>query len=378
MSAASSRPVAAPSSIRGIAGPSTAVARRSGSTVDRKCWPSASDARPTSGRWWPAATRSARSVTSPRGASGSTPPPTSDSRGRRGPRRRRDIDERLDRSDHAGLTGPTPSCGGDADRSVRARRRHRGSRRRRGARAAAARGPSSSSEPGAWAAVGETPRRRPPERGLDDRAGPAAAGRGRQAPACRRDAPPASSPPSACAAASRIVAIGGGALGDAAGFLAATYLRGVPIIHVPTTLVAQIDSSIGGKTGVDLPEGKNLVGAFHQPAAVIDRRRRPADAARAPPPGGARRGRQDGRPRRRAAVRARSRSTARPSPTGDRRCSRPAPSPRSSSAAPGRRSRSCWPTSASATGGRRITLNLGPLAWARRRGGRRLRRAPPR
>jgi 3-dehydroquinate synthase len=66
-----------------------------------------------------------------------------------------------------------------------------------------------------------------------------------------------------------IVAIGGGALGDAAGFLAASYLRGVPLIHVPTTFVAQIDSSIGGKTGVNLPEGKNLVGAFHQPEAVI-------------------------------------------------------------------------------------------------------------
>ncbi|MBI3749676.1 MAG: bifunctional shikimate kinase/3-dehydroquinate synthase [Chloroflexi bacterium] len=66
-----------------------------------------------------------------------------------------------------------------------------------------------------------------------------------------------------------LVAIGGGALGDAAGFLAATYLRGVPVIQVPTTLVAQIDSSIGGKTGVDLPEGKNLVGAFHQPAAIV-------------------------------------------------------------------------------------------------------------
>ncbi len=66
-----------------------------------------------------------------------------------------------------------------------------------------------------------------------------------------------------------IVAIGGGAVGDTAGFLAATYLRGIRVIHVPTTLVAQIDSSIGGKTGVDLDAGKNLVGAFHQPAAVI-------------------------------------------------------------------------------------------------------------
>jgi 3-dehydroquinate synthetase/shikimate kinase len=66
-----------------------------------------------------------------------------------------------------------------------------------------------------------------------------------------------------------LVAIGGGALGDAAGFLAASWLRGVPLIHVPTTLVAQIDSSIGGKTGVDLPEGKNLVGAFHQPIAIV-------------------------------------------------------------------------------------------------------------
>lgn len=66
-----------------------------------------------------------------------------------------------------------------------------------------------------------------------------------------------------------LVAIGGGALGDPAGFLAAAYLRGVPWIQVPTTLVAQVDSAIGGKTGVDLPEGKNLVGAFHQPAAIV-------------------------------------------------------------------------------------------------------------
>ncbi|HEY3165046.1 MAG TPA: bifunctional shikimate kinase/3-dehydroquinate synthase [Candidatus Limnocylindrales bacterium] len=66
-----------------------------------------------------------------------------------------------------------------------------------------------------------------------------------------------------------LVAIGGGALGDAAGFLAASWLRGVPFVQVPTTLVAQIDSSIGGKTGVDLPEGKNLLGAFHPPAAIV-------------------------------------------------------------------------------------------------------------
>jgi 3-dehydroquinate synthetase/shikimate kinase len=66
-----------------------------------------------------------------------------------------------------------------------------------------------------------------------------------------------------------IVAIGGGALTDSAGFLAATYLRGVPLISVPTSLVGQIDAAIGGKTAVDLPEGKNLVGAFHQPDAII-------------------------------------------------------------------------------------------------------------
>jgi 3-dehydroquinate synthetase len=66
-----------------------------------------------------------------------------------------------------------------------------------------------------------------------------------------------------------LVAIGGGALGDTVGFLAATYLRGIPFIQIPTTLVAQLDSAIGGKTGVDLPSGKNLVGAFHQPLAIV-------------------------------------------------------------------------------------------------------------
>ncbi|NBP25125.1 MAG: 3-dehydroquinate synthase [Proteobacteria bacterium] len=66
-----------------------------------------------------------------------------------------------------------------------------------------------------------------------------------------------------------IVAVGGGVTGDLAGFVAATYLRGLPVIQIPTTVVAMVDSSVGGKTGIDLPEGKNLVGAFHPPKAVV-------------------------------------------------------------------------------------------------------------
>ncbi|HWX95671.1 MAG TPA: bifunctional shikimate kinase/3-dehydroquinate synthase [Solirubrobacteraceae bacterium] len=69
--------------------------------------------------------------------------------------------------------------------------------------------------------------------------------------------------------ADHVVALGGGVVGDLAGFCAATYQRGVPIVHVPTTLVAQVDSAYGGKTGVDLPEAKNYIGAYHQPAGVL-------------------------------------------------------------------------------------------------------------
>lgn len=68
---------------------------------------------------------------------------------------------------------------------------------------------------------------------------------------------------------SALIALGGGVIGDLTGFLAGIYLRGIPFIQIPTTLLAMVDSSVGGKTGVDLPEGKNLVGVFHQPSLVL-------------------------------------------------------------------------------------------------------------
>jgi shikimate kinase/3-dehydroquinate synthase len=77
-----------------------------------------------------------------------------------------------------------------------------------------------------------------------------------------------------------VVAVGGGVVGDLAGFCAAVYQRGIPVIQVPTTLVGQVDAAIGGKTAVDLPEAKNYVGAYHQPAAVLSD---PATLASLPP-----------------------------------------------------------------------------------------------
>ena len=102
--------------------------------------------------------------------------------------------------------------------------------------------------------------------------------------------------------ADHLVALGGGVVGDLAGFCAATYQRGVEVVQVPTTLVAQVDSAYGGKTGVDLPEAKNYVGAYHLPSAVIADTGTLATLPAQETGGGLRRGGEDGADRRRAAV----------------------------------------------------------------------------
>src|SRR6266550_6585570 len=88
---------------------------------------------------------------------------------------------------------------------------------------------------------------------------------------CRQHSRASTAKSSICPAerTSMVVAYGGGIVNDMAGFLAAIFMRGVPVLQVPTTLLAQVDAAIGGKTGVNLVSGKNLIGSFHQPLAVL-------------------------------------------------------------------------------------------------------------
>ena len=107
---------------------------------------------------------------------------------------------------------------------------------------------------------------------------------------CRRFAAVGTLPARRC-----VAAFGGGVVGDTAGFAASVYYRGIDVVQVPTTLLAMVDSAIGGKTGVNLPEGKNLVGAFHQPTRRLRRPGRARDPARSRVPLRARRSRRSTR-----------------------------------------------------------------------------------
>ena len=101
------------------------------------------------------------------------------------------------------------------------------------------------------------------------RAPPRPAGRGSQVAQGARERCCGSWRHARLIATTSILALGGGAVGDLAGFVAATYMRGIPFVQIPTTLTAQVDAAVGGKTAVNLPEGKNLVGTFAQPLAVL-------------------------------------------------------------------------------------------------------------
>ena len=242
-------------------------ARRLARRAPRGPRPAPAALAPTCARWSRAATPSAGSARWRPPASGSTPPRRGSTASPSWP----GSIEAVDRLVAAGGRRRAPRCSrGDADRRRRPRRAaSRSAAVERGSPPLEARRAILVSEPGAWAAFGAGVAAGlradgwPVERVMLPAGEAAKRARGDRRGAARELAR------LRVERREPLVAVGGGALGDAAGFLAATYLRGVPWIQVPTTLVAQVDSSIGGKTGVDLPEGKNLVGAFHQPSAIV-------------------------------------------------------------------------------------------------------------
>ena len=155
-----------------------------------------------------------------------------------------------------------------------------------------------------------------------------------------------------------VIALGGGVVGDTAGFAAATYHRGIAVLQVPTTLLAMVDAAIGGKTAVNLPEGKNLVGAFHQPVGVLADTDTLATLPEAGVPVRARRGREVRAARRRRRRSERPRRAA--APADDRRCSRATRRcSATSSPAACRSRRTSSPATRRSAPGLRATLNLG-------------------